>query len=668
MHASLVLDLALVLGVAALTSPLAHRLGQPTVLGYLVAGLVVGPYLPIPLFADVGRVESLAELGVVLVMFAVGLELRIARLLRVLPTAGLTGAVQVGFLFWCGFTFGRVLGWGTVECLFLGACIAISSTMVVSRALGDDVEPELREHVLGVLVVQDVLAIVLIAVMTGVAETGVVEPEELGADLAKLAGVLLAMVVGGRIVVPALVRWVATLASDEVLVVVAVGLCFVFASLAEAMGYSVALGAFVSGVLVAESGLGHRVGHLTGSMKDVFAGIFFVSVGMTVNPLEAVDTLPIALAVTAVVLVAQLVVVSLAGLVSGMGLRRSVTAGLALGQIGEFAFILAAIGVAAGVARGELRTILLTVAVLTAFTTPFAIRAAPRVVSWIDRAFPDALRRTLALHEQWVGSLREGARVAGRTGAIRRAVRALGWDAALLLGLALVTTQLHGRVVPLIAARLAVDTATARTVWLGLGLAASVPILVFAVRSTTVLAASVLAVSASRARMRALRALLLLGLTALVGFPIATVLGATPAGGWGMAAVLATIATLAVIAARSARVVHAEVRSAAERLVAALASPEEPDEEHPPEETEMPNLGRLDRVTVAHGSPACGKTLADLDLRARTGATVIAIHRGDGDEVLPNGREVLHEGDVLVLAGTAEALADGREALGVMGG
>ncbi|MBX7195478.1 MAG: cation:proton antiporter, partial [Sandaracinaceae bacterium] len=399
---SLVVDLALVLGVAALTSPLARALGQSPVLGYLVAGLVVGPYIPIPLFADVHRVEGLAELGVVLVMFAVGLELRLGKLARVLPTAGLTGAVQIGFLTWCGVTLASALGWSSLDGLFLGASLGISSTMVVSRALGEHVETDAREHILGVLVVQDVLAVILLAAMTGVAATGTVEAEAVTADLLRLGGVLVAMVVLGLLLVPPLVRRVARLGSDEVLVVVTVGVCFVLAAIASELGYSVALGAFVSGVLVAESGLGPRVETLASSMRDVFAAIFFVSIGMTVDPVQALHTLPLALLVTVLVIVAQLVVVTLTGLVSGLGLRRSVTAGLALGQIGEFSFILAGVGIAAGAVRRELDVLLVPVAVLTAFTTPLALGAASRAVSWTDRAMPAPLRRTLGLHEQWV--------------------------------------------------------------------------------------------------------------------------------------------------------------------------------------------------------------------------------------------------------------------------
>ena len=165
MHGGLIADLAVVTMVAALTGMLARRVGQPSILGYLLAGLIVGPYIPIPLFADPHRMEELAEVGVVLVMFAVGLEFRIKRLVEILPLSGLTAAVQIGALAWGGFTVGSLLGWSTSASVCLGAALSISSTMVVSAVLRTrPVDEDVRAHVFGVLVVQDVVAIVLMAV------------------------------------------------------------------------------------------------------------------------------------------------------------------------------------------------------------------------------------------------------------------------------------------------------------------------------------------------------------------------------------------------------------------------------------------------------------------------------------------------------------------------
>ena len=188
---SFVVDLAIVLSVAGATSVLARLFGQPTILGYLLAGFIVGPYIPIPVFADPNRVTELAEFGVLLVMFSIGLEFRISKLISVLPMSGLTGLIQVSFLVWCGFSVGQLLEWNTIESFFLGASISISSTMIVSKVFEDSpVAPMVRRYVLGVLVVQDVLAIVLIAATTAIAAGGGLSPAELTTTLGGLAAVL----------------------------------------------------------------------------------------------------------------------------------------------------------------------------------------------------------------------------------------------------------------------------------------------------------------------------------------------------------------------------------------------------------------------------------------------------------------------------------------------
>ncbi|MCA9715698.1 MAG: cation:proton antiporter, partial [Myxococcales bacterium] len=337
---SIVTDLAIVLGVAAVTGTIARALRQPPVLGYLLAGLIVGPYIPIPLFADGERVHELAEFGVVLVMFAVGLEFSLGRVARVLPLAGVTALVQIGGMFWAGSALGQLLGLSSVGAVFLGASVAISSTMVVTKVFDLHRPPdEVRALVLGVLVLQDLVAIVLIAIVTGVAEGAGLAPAALLATLGRLLGVLAAVVLLGLFLVPRVARRVWAIRSPEVSTVFALGLCFSAAVGMQQLGYSPALGAFLAGMLVAESGLGARYEHLVAPLRDVFAAVFFVSVGMSVDPRLAFEQLGASLAVAGTVFALQWLLVTSAGLLSGLGLRRAGHAGFALGQIGEFGFI-----------------------------------------------------------------------------------------------------------------------------------------------------------------------------------------------------------------------------------------------------------------------------------------------------------------------------------------
>lgn len=672
-HAHFVADIAIVLGVGAIIAVLARRLGQPTILGYLFAGLIVGPYLPVPVFADVERVTALAEFGVVLVMFVVGLEFRIAKLLRVLPTAGLTGLMQVSFLIFCGFAIGRGLGWDPTASIFLGACVCISSTMVVSKVFEQrEVAPDVRELVLGVLVIQDVIAIVLIAAMTGVAAGGGLAPTELALTLARLAGVLIAMLAGGLVLVPRVMKWVAGFESMELDAVVSIGLCFGLALLAESLGYSVALGAFIGGILVAESGLGERMEHAIQPVRDMFAAIFFVSIGMTVDPIEAWTNLPTALLVFAVVVVAQLLSVGVSGLLSGNGLRRSLTAGFSLGQIGEFAFILAAIGTGADVVPDSLQPILVSVAVLTAFTTPLAVGSAPRWVRAVDAALPRRLRSLITLYEEWLERVR--ARGAGATAPARKALRNLIIDAVALLLLLVIAAVVLPNAPRWLAHALDVTPELARIGVAVVALVIAVPFLVGAarnaVRYATLRAARLLgAPDASTPAMevgsRALRAVILAVITAALGVPFTAALGFVVGVPYAAGAFLIGVAGVSVYIWRTAGRVDTELEAAVVQIGEALSTQPfgGPPSAHLSNPALISGLDDVVTVVITTECPAAGKTLAELNVRARTGATVIAVRRGTESATLPAGDQRLEEGDLLAMTGTEAALEAARRVL-----
>ena len=278
-------SLTIVLGVAAVTTVVFQRLRQPVVLGYIIAGLIVGPHVPIPLVADPVVVQTLSELGVILLMFSLGLEFSLRRLAEVGPTAGLTALLETSFMIWLGFTIGRLLGWTGLESLFAGAVIAISSTTIIAQAFEEQgVTGKLRQLVLGILIAEDLIAVLLIAVLTGVASGSGLAPGPLAATVARLVGFLVALITVGLLLVPRAMRAVSRLNRRQTTLVASIGICFAVALLAQAFGYSVALGAFLAGSLVAESGEEKHVAHLVEPVRDVFAAVFFVSVGMLIDP------------------------------------------------------------------------------------------------------------------------------------------------------------------------------------------------------------------------------------------------------------------------------------------------------------------------------------------------------------------------------------------------
>ncbi len=663
---SFVNDVAMVLGVAAVTSVIARKLRQPTILGYLLAGLIVGPHVPLPITADLHRVESMAEFGVVLVMFAVGLELRLAKLMRVLPTSGLIGLLQVSFLVWCGVTVGRVLGWSAVESIFLGACTAISSTMVVSKVFEEKPVPaDVREFVFGILIFQDGMAIVLIAALTAVSAGGGLGAWELASTLGRLAAVLVGMLAGGLLIVPRAIRRIAKLESVEILVVFSVGLCFGIAFAAKVMGYSVALGAFIAGILVAESGKSKKVEHLIKPLRDVFAAIFFVAIGMTVDPREALANFPTALFLSVVVVLAQLLVVMVGGLLAGNGLRRSITAGLALGQIGEFAFILAGIGIGAGVVRPSLQPIAVTVAGLTAFTTPILLAQADRVVQLAHRVLPERLHHLLGAYDEWLRRTRAAGEASSERGPIRRAIRSITFDAVTLTALTAVSMAWFPKVRSWLTAITSLPEGLVSAALVLGALALASPLVLGLVRNTRALSAlgsragvgQVMGGAAPPVAGKTLRIMGHLVVVLSVGLPAAAVLRPLEGGIYGLLAVVSLLVLGLAMLWRNAGAVEVEFRSAAERFASALAEQGKPSETSMAGVSLVPGLDVLQRLPVALGAYAVGRTLAELDLRARTGASVIAILRDTGEVVVPTGRERLEAGDTLSVAATPEALS-----------
>ena len=680
---SFVLDVAVVLGVGAVTGILARAIRLPSVVGYLAAGLIVGPYLPIPLFADPGRVQALATFGVVLVMFAVGLEFRFVRLIKILPVSGFAALVQIGVMLWVGFSLGGLLGWDPVASSFLAAALSISSTMLVTGLFAQrPVEAEVSQHVLGVLVVQDVAAIALITAMTAVAAGRGLAPAELAAVVGELIAVLIGIVAVGITVVPRLVRAVVARGWLEPLTVLAVGLAFVFAVLAEALGYSAALGAFVAGVLVAESGNGHEVERVIAPLRDVFAAIFFVSVGMLVDPLVALKSWPTGLAIAGVVVVGQFLSISGASLMSGLPLRRAVKSGLALGQIGEFSFILAAIGTAAGVVPEALVPSLVAVAALTALTTPLLLDRAETLTIWLDRCIPGRAHRLLAVYQRWVLLMRQAAGTNAQRW--RRTLLGLCLDGLGLTVLGTVMAASGPKLAIWLAHMAGLEADIATVIVVGTGLLLAAPLVVgllangrrLATLTSTILLGEVDG-DADRGLAREL-VHAIVHLLVLIGLGVPAVAAVRPWLGAPASAplLLAAVLGAAILVWRRAALFEGALRSGAEHVAELLAvqaglgpgaraplsptrGPETPTAQ-PTSELEplcgdlLLGLDGVVTVTLPPQASGIGRTLAEIDLRARTGVTVVAIRRADGTEILPNGRERMVVGDVLALIGPRE--------------
>ncbi|MBM4383225.1 MAG: cation:proton antiporter [Deltaproteobacteria bacterium] len=669
--------LATVLCVAGVMTVVSQRLRLPVVVGYVLAGLVVGPHVPIPLVADRAIVQTLSELGVILVMFSLGLEFHLTKLARVGPAAGLTGLIECSAMFWLGFSAADLLGWSPRESLFTGALVAISSTTVIVKAFEERaVRAPLRERVIGILVVEDLLAILLLALLPAAALGEAVSWQGVAASLGKLAGILGLALAAGLFVVPRAMRAVLALGRAETALVASLGVCFAGALAAQALGYSVALGAFLAGSLVSEAGDAPAIERLVHPVRDLFAAIFFVSVGMLLDPRLALEHWPAVAAITAVVIVGKLASVGFGVFLTGGGTRTAVESGMSLAQIGEFSFIIAALGVTTGATGEFLFPVAVAASVITMVATPAMIRAAPRAAAFLDRKLPRRVQTFAALYGSWVEKLGGATQREQTLGANLR--RLAGWLAldALLLGTIAIGASLRGASLSLwLAGALGIGTALANAIVFGAALALTAPFVLGIVRISKRIGIALARVALPDARTgqldlsiaprRALVVTLQLAAVMLVGLPLLALAQPFLPSGAGPAALALTLAGLAFSFWRTAADLQGHVTAGASAVIEALASQARGGMRpvHAPALGELARgLGEPEAVRIAPGCAACGATLSALDLRGLTGATVLAITRGERAIVFPSAGERLEAGDLLALAGTREAV-DAAKAL-----
>ncbi|HKY99244.1 MAG TPA: cation:proton antiporter [Gemmatimonadaceae bacterium] len=669
-------NLALVLCTAAVTSFLFQRLKLPVVFGYLVAGMIVGPYLPIPLHADERVLEALSELGVILLMFSLGLEFQLKKVGQIAATSGLAALLETSTMLALGYFMGQLLGFTKIESVFTGAIVAISSTTIIARAFEENnVRGKLREVVFGILIVEDLIAIILIALLTAIATGAGMSAWSLTITIVRLVTFLLGLVIVGILLVPRFVRGIVKLEREETTLVGAIGLCFAAAFLAYAFGYSVALGAFIMGSLVAESGESGRIERLVHPVRDMFVAIFFVSVGSLIDPRLVLENWVAVVALSALVIAGKTVAVSAGAFITGAGLRHSIQTGMSLAQIGEFSFIIAGVGLTAGVTRGFMYPVAVAVSAITTLFTPLLIKAAEPAAMWIDRKMPRPMQTSVALYASWVDRMRNAPPTQGRS-RTKSLIRLILVDAALLTLVLIGAGAERGRFTTMFS-KWTGASATTSMVLVIIGAAAiATPLMLGMVRSARMLG-FVLAMRAlpnagrrkvdfAAAPRRALVTMLQMGTLLLVGVPIVAVSQPFIPGfpGFTLLAILTILLGFAFW--KSALNLQEHARAGAEVIVAALTPQVSTDDE---EENlfktmehvaiMLPGLGEPVPVKITYDSPAVDRALSELNVRGKTGATILAItRRGESGNrvVVPSGKEVLREGDVLALAGTQEAV------------
>lgn len=388
---NLVRDLALILISAGIFTIISKALKQPLILGYIVAGFIVGPHMGLfPTVAGTETIEQWSEIGIIFLLFALGLEFSFKKLIKIGGSALIVAATQCIGMFIVGIIVGAAMSWTTMESIFLGGMLSMSSTTIIIKAY-DDLglkKAPFAPIVFGALVFEDLIAVLLLVLLSTLAVSNRFAGGELLFGLAKLGFFLILWFLVGIFLIPTILKKAARYLNDEILLLVGLGLCFGMVALANLAGFSSALGAFVMGSLLAETLQGERIHHLIGGIKDMFGAIFFVSVGMMVDPKIIGEHWVTILILTVVVMSGILFFSTSGSILAGQGLENSVHAGFSLAQLGEFSFIIASLGCSMGVMRGFIYPVIVTVSVITTFTTPYMIKAGGPAYEFLKRKLP----------------------------------------------------------------------------------------------------------------------------------------------------------------------------------------------------------------------------------------------------------------------------------------
>ena len=418
-------DMAVVMAVSAAIIIVCQRFHLPVVLGYILAGVVIGPHTPpYSLIQDLHSIHILSELGIIFLLFSIGLEFSLGKLGRVGLVAFIAATVEILLMLWIGFSIGQSFGWKFMDSLFLGAILSISSTTIIAKVLMDmkKINEQFAQVILGILIIEDLLAIVIIAALSGIAASGSVEMVVVGSALLRVVLFISGVLLFGFLLVPRLLRYVSRFENDETMIITVLGLCLGVSLLALKFGFSVALGAFLIGAIIAETKEVKGIIHKIEPIRNMFTAIFFVSVGLLLSPQTVHEYWALILILTLVTIVGKILSCSAATFLIGYSPETSLKVGLGLAQIGEFSFIIARLGESTGVTSAFLYPIAVSVSGITALTTPLLMRSTTPIIRSVSWMIPRPLSTVLHLYTGWVSNFTKSSRIEDVSQVFKRTV------------------------------------------------------------------------------------------------------------------------------------------------------------------------------------------------------------------------------------------------------
>ena len=662
-EANLVKDLALILISAGVFTIISKALKQPLILGYIVAGFLVGPHMGLfPTVTSTAEVKEWSDIGIIFLLFALGLEFSFKKLLKVGSSALITAMTQCVGMFILGFLVGEAIGWSNMESIFLGGMLSMSSTTIIIKAydeLGYKERP-FAPLVFGALVFEDLIAVVLMVLLSTMAVSNKFAGGEMLMGLGKLVFFLILWFLVGIYMIPTILKKAHKYLNDEILLLVSLGLCFVMVSLASLAGFSEALGAFVMGSILAETLESEHIMHLTKGIKDLFGAIFFVSVGMMVDPQVIAGNWGTIIVLTITVMLGILFFSTSGAVLAGQGLDNAVHAGFSLAQLGEFSFIIAGLGVSLGVMRDFIYPVIITVSVITTFTTPYMIKAGTPAYEYLIKKLPEQF--VLKINSF---SSQERHNSAAAQNEWKRLIKELALR-VLLYGVILIAIDLGSHIFldKYIISRLDGLTPFVRNlISVVVTLVVMSPFLVgIAISGNDINRSSIKLIKAKQANIWPVISLALLRILIAMGFVLSVIATHFHLAFWTFLLILASGVAFFFIGRRSI----SKFTIVEDRFMANLNEKEQQQRRMAPVTSKVSDKMsrynvKTDMLTISPDSLYAGKQLRDLPFRHKSGVNIVKIVRGSRTIMIPTGTEMVFPYDKLLAVGTKEQLAEFRK-------
>ena len=659
----LVRDLAIILGSAGLFTIISKALKQPLILGYIIAGFLIGPHISFfPGITSEETVHQWSEIGIIFLMFGLGLEFSFKKLLKVGGSALAAAGTKFLGVFVIGYLTGQAMGWSVMESVFLGGLLSMSSTMVVLKSY-DDMGLKKKPWsgmVFGTLVVEDLIAILLMVLLSTMAVSNRFAGKEMLFNLGKLAFFLILWFLVGIYVIPTLLKKARKFINDEILLIVSIALCFGMVALAEAVGFSSALGAFVMGSILAETVESEHIDHLVGPIRDLFGAVFFVSVGMMVAPAVIAQNWLTILIITLIVILTHILFAGAGILMTGNGLENAVNTGFSLAQLGEFGFIIAGVGVSLGVMRDFIYPVIIGVSVITTFTTPYMIKLAGPTYRWLVRILPQ--KTVERLQPQKSASVSQAEESEWNKLLKAYFLRISLYSVillAILIGSKLYLTPLVQRLLP------GQGDFLKNLIEVGITLTVMTPFLFgLAINSHNISAPASRLLSEKRGNAWPIAGLLIARSFIAISFVIALIASHFELAGWTL--VLIILAGFFLIISTRRMVHHNSIME--KRFLSNLNEKEENERQRTPVTSSVrKKMARYDvhieTIELSPDSDFIGRMLKELPIREASGANIIKVQRGTHSITIPTGSFRLYPNDRLLAVGSTAQLEQLRKLL-----